>query len=167
MKTIRQWAEELPPNIKERFYSNMEFQGKMDRFNDNHDSFEDAILSSFRWNKAPEESGYWGLVSEGEFDEAENLLEKSVSYISDFKNTLEKLESLLKLGATKSGRYRGQWKEDRSPTYHLEKALGHIVKATESAPTAIDEDTGDSHLINAIARLMIAHEQECLLKEAN
>lgn len=167
MKTIRGWAEALPTKIKDRFYANMRDSEILD---EKFSSFKHSVSSAFTWGATPEKHKYWDLVSNGKFDEAELSLtepEHPESYLSDFKNTLEKLESLLRLGATKSGRYRGQWKEDRFPSYHIRKALGHIVDATESTPTAIDQETGSSHLINAIARLMIAHEQECLLKEAN
>jgi hypothetical protein len=83
-------------------------------------------------------------------------------FLSDFKNTLEQVENLLRQGATKEGRYRGQWKLDKWPSFHAAKALGHINEALQEVPSKRDDDTGHSHLINAIARLMIAHEKECL-----
>jgi len=83
-----------------------------------------------------------------------------MEYLSDFKHTLEQLEKLARHGATKPGRYRCQWREDRDPMYHCMKAMGHLQQATKQYPTLKDPEHGGSHLINTILRLMIANEQE-------
>jgi hypothetical protein len=83
-------------------------------------------------------------------------------FLSDFKNTLEQVESLLQEGAQIDGRYRGQWKVDKWAHYHTAKGIGHARQALEQVPSKRDGDSKRSHFINAIARLMIANEMEFL-----
>lgn len=75
--------------------------------------------------------------------------------ISDFKGqVLDSVESILAQGLQKEGRYRMQWKCDRNAEYHASKALSHIAKYLDGEE--IDIDTGEPHLANANARLLIA-----------
>ena len=85
-------------------------------------------------------------------------------FLSDFKNTLEQVEALLQEGAKIEGRYRGQWKVDKWAHYHTAKGIGHAMQALGQVPSKRDGDSDRSHLINAIARLMIANERECLIE---
>jgi hypothetical protein len=83
-------------------------------------------------------------------------------YLDDFKSVLDDVEELLQEGAKKPGRFRGQWKEDRHKEYHAEKAISHIDQAypdNEFDHWHKDPETGKSHLINAIARLLIAEQR--------
>jgi len=76
------------------------------------------------------------------------------SYLSDFNGPVtHSIETVLQCGAKKAGRYRGQWKEDKDIETHVEKAIGHLCSYLEHK---IDKDTGEPHLSNAMARILIA-----------
>lgn len=76
------------------------------------------------------------------------------SFLSDFNGPVtDSIESVLRQGAKKEGRYRGQWREDTDIKHHVHKAIGHLGHYLAHG---IDKDTGEPHLSNAVARILIA-----------
>lgn len=60
-KTIREWADELPPDVREKFLANLD---------DKYGTFAattltNAILGAFLWFKTPEGNDYWKNVAYG------------------------------------------------------------------------------------------------------
>jgi len=77
-----------------------------------------------------------------------------LKYILDFNSqVIDSIEAIFAQGLKKAGRYRRQWKEDKNCEYHVKKAIGHLEQFLVDP---IDKDTGEPHISNAIARLMIA-----------
>jgi hypothetical protein len=70
MKTIKEWIDTLPQDIKERAYKRIENC----KLTLSKDTFYDALLCSFVWDETYERHKFWSLVAKGEFDEARQLL---------------------------------------------------------------------------------------------
>lgn len=79
--------------------------------------------------------------------------------LSDFKDVLEDVQELMDMS---KGKHKVHWSEDRTKEYHAKKGLGHVMQAIEDPDQGfiIDKDSGKSHLINAIARLLIAAQRD-------
>ena len=72
MKTAREWfLENLNEEQIERVVELMGHQGKLDRLDDVHPSFRDALNRSFAWSDTPqnednwEEHDYWNNIHNG------------------------------------------------------------------------------------------------------
>lgn len=76
-----------------------------------------------------------------------------MAILDEFRSVLDDVEELFQMGRDK---HHTHWLQDRNPTYHVGKAISHISKHITEG---IDPDTGKSHLVNAIARLLIAYGQ--------
>jgi hypothetical protein len=73
-----------------------------------------------------------------------------MAILDEFRDVLNDIESLFQMGR---GKHDTHWSHDRTPSYHVAKAISHISKHMIER---IDPDTGKSHLVNAVARLLIA-----------
>lgn len=81
-----------------------------------------------------------------------------MNVLSDFKDVLDDVQELFDLS---EGKHKVHWTKDRTKEYHAKKAIGHVYQAMGDLIEpeeyfVIDEDSGKSHDINAIARLLIA-----------
>ncbi len=118
MKTAKEWFEE---NLNEEQYQRamvlIEYQGKLDRLNDEHASFEEALNESFCWGDIPindsnwDEEVYWSGIHSGktpgvmpwkkeeqaELEIAKKLLEDN-GYLVKKKRTLTLAEIAEKFG---------------------------------------------------------------------
>lgn len=65
MKTIREWLEALPPDIRERALANVKAQRRGRTLASKQPDLEDAILTLFIWHVTPEGFRYWNDVSKG------------------------------------------------------------------------------------------------------
>lgn len=82
-----------------------------------------------------------------------------MNVLSDFKDVLDDVQELFDLS---KGKHKTHWTKDRTKEYHAKKGLGHLMQAIEDPDQGfiIDKDSGKSHLINAIARLLIAAQRD-------
>lgn len=59
MKTVEEWAEELPKDVRERFLANVAKQKGEKAFRWKHSSLSGAILGSFVWRKSLGGDDFW------------------------------------------------------------------------------------------------------------
>lgn len=72
MKTIKEWVDTLPTDIREMAYINT----KIDVLKNKglEPSLYKGISGAFIWDLTPEKHMFWSLVAKGQFDEARQLL---------------------------------------------------------------------------------------------
>lgn len=58
MKTIKQWADEMPEEIRVRFLANCKLP-RQRKFEQLHD----LIMSAFEWANSNEKADYWANIS--------------------------------------------------------------------------------------------------------
>ena len=59
MKTVEEWAQELPEDVREKFLTNVVRVHGENGLKLKESSLSSAILGLFTWYKSPEDDDYW------------------------------------------------------------------------------------------------------------
>lgn len=62
MKTVYEWAQELPENVREKFLANVVEQEGERRLEYKALSLSNAIEGSFTWHESPEGFDFWNDI---------------------------------------------------------------------------------------------------------
>jgi hypothetical protein len=96
MKTILQWYEMLPKDIRDKAIAN--YDSSFYRGTDEVESIRYALARGFNWNRTPQRWDYWQDVSDnaaaGNYDQPPNTIEQS---LSDLTKTLEEMKEAIEL----------------------------------------------------------------------
>jgi len=119
MKTIREWLNELPEDIRVRAFRNVV---KPERLEWEGSNLKQALMGAFDWRDTSENHDFWELVSQCRYAAARLTLPKTIAQqlnVTEFPFIIkDKRGNVIYVETEQNAWERWEWNESGEVTYH-------------------------------------------------
>jgi hypothetical protein len=122
MKTIREWLNDLPEDIRVRALRNTELERLEWKHHNLEGALEGALARAFTWSDTSENHEFWSLVSQCRYAEARLKLPKTIAQqlgVTEFPFIIkDKRGNVIYVETEQNGWERWEWNESGEVTHH-------------------------------------------------